>query len=221
VLIQTIEKKIPSPKRDPAKPVRMHIARSFDVNKPGTLPEELVGGILGGSIMQGVLRVGDEVEITPGVRVEKAGKVFYQNLETEVASLKAGGFETEEARPGGLVGVGTNLDPSLTKGDALVGSLLGSPGTLPEVWNDLSFEYHLLERVVGAKEGTKIESLKPKENILVSVGTATSLGIVDTASKDQVHMNLKRPISAEKGSRAAFGRQFSGRWRLIGYGIIT
>ncbi len=221
ILIQTIEKKIPTPKRDPSKPARMHIARSFDVNKPGTLPEELVGGILGGSIMQGVLRIGDEVEITPGVRVERAGKVLYEKLVTEVASLKAGEFETKEARPGGLVGVGTNLDPSLTKGDSLVGSLLGKPGNLPEVWNDLSFEYHLLERVVGIKEGTKIEPLKPKENILVSLGTATSLGIVDTASKDRVHMNLKRPVSSEKGSRAAFGRQFSGRWRLIGYGILT
>ncbi len=221
ILIQTIQKKIPTPKRDPSKPARMHIARSFDVNKPGTTPEELVGGILGGSIMQGVLKIGDEVEIVPGVRVERAGKVFYEKLITDIASLKAGEFEAKEARPGGLVGVGTNLDPSLSKGDSLVGSLLGKPGTLPEVWSDLNFEYHLLERVVGTKEGAKIESMKPKENILISVGTATSLGIVDTASKENVHMNLKRPLASEKGNRAAFGRQFSGRWRLIGYGIIA
>lgn len=42
----------------------MYISRSFDVNKPGTPPERLVGGVVGGSIIQGVFRVGDEIEIS-------------------------------------------------------------------------------------------------------------------------------------------------------------
>jgi translation initiation factor 2 subunit 3 len=44
----------------------MIVIRSFDVNKPGEVAENLKGGVVGGSILCGVLRVGDEVEIRPG-----------------------------------------------------------------------------------------------------------------------------------------------------------
>ena len=47
-------------------PPKMIIIRSFDVNKPGEKAETLKGGVVGGSILCGVLRVGDEVEISPG-----------------------------------------------------------------------------------------------------------------------------------------------------------
>ena len=42
------------------------LIRSFDVNKPGCDVEALQGGVAGGSIMQGVLKVGDEIEVRPG-----------------------------------------------------------------------------------------------------------------------------------------------------------
>ena len=79
--------------------------------------------------MQGKFRVGDEIEIRPGVRVEVRGKVTYQPLYTEIVSLRSGRFELEEAYPGGLIGVGTKLDPSLTKSDNLIGNVVGKPGT--------------------------------------------------------------------------------------------
>ena len=47
----------------------MIIIRSFDVNRPGEVVEKLKGGVVGGSIICGVLRVGDEVEIRPGIVV--------------------------------------------------------------------------------------------------------------------------------------------------------
>ena len=36
------------------------------MNKPGSEVEELRGGVAGGSILRGVLRVGQEIEIRPG-----------------------------------------------------------------------------------------------------------------------------------------------------------
>jgi translation initiation factor 2 subunit 3 len=132
-----IEKFIPTPKRDPTKPPLMFIVRSFDVNKPGTPVEELKGGVVGGSLIQGVLRVGDEVEIAPGVRVEEKGRVKYEPIVTEVVSLRFGDLEVKEAKPGGLVAVGTKLDPALAKADNLVGNVLGKPGHLPPVRNTL------------------------------------------------------------------------------------
>lgn len=45
----------------------MIIIRSFDVNTPGTEAEKLVGGVAGGTILRGVLKVGDKVSIRPGL----------------------------------------------------------------------------------------------------------------------------------------------------------
>jgi translation initiation factor 2 subunit 3 len=36
----------------------MIIIRSFDVNKPGTSISDLQGGVVGGSVLEGVLQVG-------------------------------------------------------------------------------------------------------------------------------------------------------------------
>jgi translation initiation factor 2 subunit 3 len=221
VLIEVIEKTIPTPKRDPTKPLRALIARSFDVNKPGTPPEELRGGVLGGSIIQGVARVGDEIEIRPGIRLEKGGgRAEYEPLYTQIVSLRAGDVNVEEARPGGLVGFGTLLDPSLTKSDSLAGSVVGKPGTLPPTLSDLDLEVVLFERAVGTVDMVKVDSIRANEVLMINAGTTTTLGTVTKASKDVVSVKLRRPVCAEPGTRVAISRQISGRFRLIGYGII-
>lgn len=51
--------------RDFTSTPRLIVIRSFDVNKPGEDVENLKGGVAGGSILQGVLRMGDEVEVRP------------------------------------------------------------------------------------------------------------------------------------------------------------
>lgn len=220
VLIWAIEELMPNPQRDPTKPPLMLVARSFDVNLPGTPIEKLKGGVLGGTIMQGKFRVGDEIEIRPGARVEERGKAVYQPLFTEIVSLKSGRFELEEAFPGGLVGVGTKLDPSLTKSDSLIGNVVGKPGLLPPVREDLDIEVHLLERVVGMKEMAKVEPIKKGEKLVVNVGTAVSIGIVSHVGKDNISLKLRIPIAAADKARVAISRQIEGRWRLIGYGFI-
>merc|ERR1712230_93937 len=50
----------------------MIIIRSFDVNKPGAEIEDLKGGVAGGSILTGVLKLGDEIEIRPGIITKDA-----------------------------------------------------------------------------------------------------------------------------------------------------
>ncbi len=220
VLIEEIEKTIPTPKRDPKKPARMYIARSFDVNKPGTKPEDLKGGVLGGSLIQGELKIGDEIEIRPGIRIQEKNKVRYEPIYTEIVSLMAGRNRLEVARPGGLIGVGTKLDPSLTKADGLSGMMLGKPDTLPEVRNSLTMEVHLLQRIVGTREELEVEPIKQNETLVLNVGTATTIGIVKKVKKEYVEMILKLPVCAEDEARVAISRRIGGRWRLIGYGII-
>jgi translation initiation factor 2 subunit 3 len=220
VLLMLIEKVIPNPKREESKPAKMYVARSFDVNQPGIPPEKIVGGVLGGSLMQGKMKVGDEIEITPGRQVAVGNRTEWRNLTTEVRSLHAGGMGRKEARPGGLIAIGTNLDPVLTKADGLVGRVVGPPGTLPEIIPKMSIEVHLLPRVVGTAEDLKVEDIKTSEPLMISVGTATTVGVVTSARHDVAEMTLKIPVVAEPGQRVAVSRRIGGKWRLIGHGVI-
>ena len=124
------------------------------------------------------------------------------------------------ARPGGLLAVGTELDPSVTKSDALVGNVLAKPGHAPEATRTLTIRYNLLERVVGLRELVKVDPLKPREPLMITVGTAITLGIVTKVDKERIEVSLRRPVAAIPQSRVAFSRQVFGRWRLIGWGIV-
>src|SRR5580692_3802416 len=130
-LIAQIEETIPTPVRDTAKPPLMYVARSFDVNRPGTRPKALRGAVLGGSLIQGHLKLGDEIEIRPGGAGLPEGRT--ESLRTTITSLVSGGASLTELNPGGLAAIGTSLDPALAKSDGLTGRLVGTPGTLPPV----------------------------------------------------------------------------------------
>ena len=220
VLVETIERVIPTPKRDTKKAGRLYIARSFDVNKPGTRPSEIKGGVLGGTVSQGQLKVGDEIEISPGRKVEHAGRTTWEPIFTTVTGIVAGGRSYKTANAGGLLGVSTNLDPSLTKADNLVGKIAGKPGTLPEVKHSFTMNVKLLERVVGSAEDLKVESIKTREPLMLNVDTATTVGVVTSARTDTCEVALKLPVCAEAGQRVAISRRVGARWRLIGYGVI-
>lgn len=214
-LIEAMEERLPTPKRDAAKPPRFYVARSFDINKPGTPVEQLRGGVLGGSLIEGRLRAGDELEIRPGVKREEGSRETYEPLFATVSSLSAGSVALDEALPGGLIGIGTALDPSLTKADNLVGNLAGKPGTLPDVLQELRIEYHMLKRI-----DVEMQPLKMNEPLVIGTGTATTVGFVTKMKKDALELKLKRPICAQAGSKVALSRRIGQRWRLAGYGVI-
>lgn len=218
LLIDAIEQEIPTPDRDPADDSRMFVARSFDINKPGTTWESLLGGVIGGSLVQGTLHDGDELEIRPGREVEEGGKTEWQPLTTTVRSIQAGGHPVEEASPGGLLGVGTGLDPSYTKGDALAGQVAGKPGTLPPTLEAFEMEVDLLDRVIG--EGEKIDEISTGEPLMLTVGTATTVGAVTSARDGECEVSLKRPVCAAPGAKIAINRRVGARWRLIGIGTL-
>jgi len=217
VLIETIEKTIPTPERDRTKPARLFTARSFDINTPGKRPKDLKGGVIGGSLIQGVLKVGDEIEIAPGVKEVDD----WAPLQTKVVSLHAGGKSRKEIGPGGLAAVGTELDPQITKSDSLNGRVIGIPGTLPPVRHTLTMETHLLDRVVGSQKEIEVEGIKTGEPLMMNIGTTTTVGIVKSGRAESAEMKLKLPICAEEGQRVAISRRIGNKWRLIGYGIIT
>lgn len=219
-LLQAIEENIPTPERNPDADPIMFVARSFDVNKPGTEFDKLVGGILGGTIKQGVLRVGDEVELCPGKLVEKKGRVSWESVKTKIAALEAAKTAASEVRPGGSIGVMTTLDPGIVKSDAFAGNILGKPGKLPPTWSELNLEIKLLDRVVGAKDDLIVEPLKPNETLMLNVNSSATVGIITALKKNIMMCSLRLPVCAEKGSRVTISRLLGSRWRLIGYGVI-
>ncbi|MFX1506943.1 MAG: translation initiation factor IF-2 subunit gamma [Promethearchaeota archaeon] len=216
MLIQSIEEHFPTPKRDESQVPRMLVARSFDVNKPGQSPTKLKGGVVGGSIIQGKFSVDDEIEIRPGNR--KGSK--WQVIRTKIVSLRSGFGELQNALPGGLIGIGTNIDPALTKSDSLVGQVVGYPEELPPSWDVLELDSHLLERVVGSEVQTKVHEIEMNENLMLSVATAKTVGKVTKTGKKGIHVGLRLPVCAEVGTRIAISRQIDRRWRLIGWGVI-
>jgi len=212
VLATYLAKEIPRREAETGKPARFSVLRSFNVNPPGTPPEKLRGGVLGGTLLQGVLRVGDEIEIRPGLKLEKG----YQPIRTKVLSIEYSGHKVEEARPGGLVGVMTGLDPALTKADALAGAVAGKPGTLPPVWTAVEIETRPMPRMGGEKP----EPIKQGETVLVAVGPATVFGVVQSVKKDVATVALKKAVCAEQGAKAVLIRQVKTRWIVTHYGIL-
>ncbi|MCU0637421.1 MAG: translation initiation factor IF-2 subunit gamma [Methanothrix sp.] len=222
MVIDAIENTIPTPPRDTDKAPLLKIARSFDINRPGTTPDSLKGGVIGGSLSQGVLHIGDKIEICPGRLVDYEGRKQWIPIQTKVVTLLAGKQVLDEIAPGGLMGVGTQLDPIMTKSDALVGQVAGEPGKLPPARTSFTMNMQLLDRVVGVTDESSVEPIHSSEPLMLNVGTATTVGVVSSAREGgKVQVQLKRPVCAEKGDRVAVSRRIGARWRLIGVGTIS
>ena len=220
-LVNAIEDTIPTPKRDTSKDPIFLVARSFDINRPGTLPKDLVGGVLGGSMRQGIFSIGNEIEIKPGRKVLEKNKEVYKPIRAKIIGLNYGSSSVKQISPGGTAGVLTSLDPSIVKSDQLVGSIVGLPGKLPDTLYEITIAPHLLERVVGTQEELNVEPIKMNEVLMLNVNSAATVGMVIELKKNKVACRLKIPICAEMSSRVTISRRVGNRFRLIGYGEIV
>ena len=222
ILIKAIEENIPTPARDLDKSPIMLIVRSFDINKPGTEIDNIKGGVLGGSLKQGKLIVGQEIEIKPGRKVERKNQIMWESIKTKITGLMTGGESVKEIIPGGNVALLTSLDPGTVKSDSLAGSMAGNIDKLPQMWYELDLEIHLLENVIGskAKVNIAVEPIKTGEPLMLNLNAATTLGMVSGLGKGRIHCKLKIPVCANAGDIATISRRVENRFRLIGYGVI-
>ena len=204
-LIQAIEETIETPKHDDKANLYMCIVRSFDINKPGDDIENLIGGVLGGTILKGQIKVGDEIEISP---------VDGEKLVTKVVSLRTGKWELETARSGGLIAVGTELDPAMSYNDSLKGKVVGHVGELSKPVSQIELDVTSLERELMKFDKPIIVN----EPLVLTIGTSTNLGIVSAITKNKVKINLKLKSIIEKGQNIAISRNFQNGWHLYGYG---
>ncbi|MGV9197635.1 MAG: translation initiation factor IF-2 subunit gamma, partial [Promethearchaeia archaeon] len=214
LVLRAFEEIIPTPAMDEKEEFQFLIARSFDINKPGTKIDRLHGGVIGGSVLKGKVNVGDIIEIRPGLNIDNK----WNPITTEVVSISQGNNFLDSARPGGLIGLGTQLDPTLTKGDSLIGHLVGLKGKLPEVLEEVELEVNLLDRVIGSENLIKVHELKHNERLLMVVGTQKTAGIVKKIFKDTYLIKLNPPICPPEDFIFAISRIINRRYRLIGYG---
>jgi translation initiation factor 2 subunit 3 len=212
--------KIEVPERNTKdKPIFL-IARSFDINRPGTLLKDLHGGVLGGALKQGVLKVGDEIEIKPGYTYKKQNQFYYQTVKTKIVSMHRGDHPLTEATPGGSLAIETELDTSLTKADALSGCIASTAGNLAEITSTINVKYTLFPEVFGTEAHEKVGNLIASEPLMLSVNTSTTVGMVKRMKNNEVELNLKIPIVPIKGETIGIARNISSHWRLIGFGDI-
>ena len=196
------------------------VARSFDINKPGTKPEKLSGAVLGGTLKSGILKVGEEIEIKPGRIVKEANQTRYQSITTRITKLFNGSQEVRELTPGGSMSIETELDMSLGKGDALARNVVSKPGVLKEIEGIIKIDYTLFPEVFGIGGHTKVDGLKVSETLMLSVNTSITGGAVKTIKGNVLELSIKVPIVAFKGDNVGIARSINGHWRLIGYGSI-
>ena len=220
ILIKAMNDYIPTPKRDLTKTPLMFTARSFDINKPGVRPKDLKGGVIGGSLIQGVLKKGEEIEIAPGRKIEVEGRQKIETISTTIESLFTGGRSVNEATPGGLIAIGTKLDPARTKSDSYSGKVIGRISELPPTLDKFDITIHLLKRVVGTIDEKNVEPIKTNEPLMLTIGTATTVGIVTDLKPKLISVKLKLPVCADYNQRIAISRRIESRWHLIGYGEI-
>lgn len=225
VVLEALYNLVPTPTRNLEAQPLMYVLRSFDINRPGTVYSEIQGGVVGGTILQGVFRTGDEIKILPGVKKPRElGKTTSHELTpivTTIEEIRFGEYQVDEAKPGGLVALRTTIDPSLTKANQLAGSIIVRANYDVPVVKSIEISYNALSRVVDVRgQPAKLPSLQVGEKVVIAVGPATRIATVKSTRKDRVELELEMPVATWKGARVAIGRRVVARWRLAGWGFV-
>ena len=224
------------------------VLRSFDVNRPGQPVEKLKGGVLGGTIQgAGSISIGSILEVRPGVVLpcssnstkakpktdsKKPTPDFkIQPLRFQCTSLMSGKNKLSSASKGGLVAVGTTIDPLLLADNRMVGNIAGPPGSLPPVWGPTLFMDNLQPVDVKLPEnGAKTsDSQKPSHlvkkgcEIRAHIGSATVKGHVVRVSKSRgkLEVCLESPVCAARGASVALEGKGAAGFCLVAHAKLA
>ncbi|CAL6085317.1 Translation_initiation factor 2 gamma subunit [Hexamita inflata] len=224
--------KIPVPKRKLDKPPRVVCIRSFDFNKQYINIDQMKGGIIGGTLLEGILKVGDIIEIRPGIIEKRTDKTYKcYPLTTQIISLKAENNDLRYALPGGLIAIGTLLDPSLTRSDKLIGQMIGYPGTLPDIMINFKIKFCLIikkdqvqpdlseEQYINqsTKIGTELLVTVNNNNISAKI---TSDNKTVAGNSKVIELQASRPVCIPDGVSMVISQKEGDKWTRIGCGIL-
>ncbi|XP_004292463.1 PREDICTED: eukaryotic translation initiation factor 2 subunit 3-like [Fragaria vesca subsp. vesca] len=119
------------------------------------------------------------------------------------------------------VGVGTTLDPALTRGDKLVGQVVGDVGSLPDVYAQLEVYYHMTK---GKAEKKGVSKLSKNDIVMLNIGSkATEARVVDVRTSIVKLRLITSPVCTNIGDKVAISQRVEKQkpWCLIAWGEIT
>ncbi len=211
------------------------VVRSFDINKPGTPYSKLEGGVIGGSIVKGVLKVGDYIEIRPGISKTVSGKKVWTPLITRVESICSEKNKLDFAVPGGLIGIGTTMDPYFCSQNHIVGQIVGHVGKMPAMYERLTVE---IEQELIPKSGAY--DYKKDEEVIICINnyiTKANIGLKKVNKQDLVDMlesgsilesknrklyiDLPNIVCCKVGSKIAILKSVHGKFTLANVAKIV
>ena len=168
--------------------------RSFDINKSMLFNNDFdlyKGGVLGGCLINGKIKVGDKIVISPGYIDENKN---YHRLKSEILSLRTDENILEEAYPGALIGIGTEIDPILCKDNGMQGQTITLEGDeLPEVYKQLKLEIDFTN-----KFGSDIWDPKQGEIVLLQIGTKSLKSKISDIDGKNINFKLSLPWCCSK-----------------------
>lgn len=195
--------------------LKMIIVRTFKSCKPGSKPNQLTGGILGGSIEKGIIKEGDIIEIRPGKVVKDKDTFIIKPYLTKVVSLQSDKEKIKFADPGGLIAIETFLDPSITKSNNLVGNIIGIPGKMSPIATEIKTTFEIFEKSENYFQNAgDLISKKIKIHVLAMELYAIIKKICRKTHSFQ--LILEKPICVELNQKITFLIENN----LVGYGNI-
>lgn len=218
--------RLPIPERKINNNFKMIIIRSFNANKPGTSIFDLNGGVIGGSLVNGLVNKNDEVILKPGFIInntkfnnqnDDSKKWIYSPIRAKILSINSEKNQLESAIPGGLIGVQLDIDPSIATNDNLAGNLMLSPNIENEysVFEDVEIEFHNFDN--------KNISFKQGDKLYINANANNQLCSVLRHKKNKIVLNLLlHPICVKIGDcvTISINSQNSEGITIIGSGIV-
>jgi len=197
----------------------MIVVRSFNINKQFSELKDLHGGVVGGSIVTGKLKVGDKVTIVPGFIVKnpsKSTEFAYQPIKSTVVKIKSEKNELESAVAGGLIATELKIDPYFTLQDKMIGNIVLS-GEVNDyrVLEQFTVEY----RTISSKN---VEQIRKEELVSINCNAKNTECVVLSIKGNKITFVARtEPICTKLGHRISVSKvsRKSGP-RLMGYGDV-
>lgn len=187
------------------------ISRSFDINKPGIDWTNVTGGIIGGTLISGSLNVNDEIEIRPGIINNNNGILNWKPIITTIKSIKSDAINLESVISGGLVGLGTDIDPYYCKNDMLCGNVVGLTNLLPSVYNNINVNIIIID----------INWLPILLNIIyLQIGTSSFEGKIISINNNIYNIELFKPVCIDINDNIIICSKINNIIKIVAHATI-
>lgn len=204
------------PEKDLLSPFKMMIIRSFNINHSNIKICDIRGGVIGGSLVRGILRPNMNVVIYPGYIYKKSNKWEYKPIKAKTISISSDKTLLDYAISGGLIGVQLDIDPALSGDDKLVGQIM-----IPD--NDEALrKIHVFDNVsVKYKDVNEIINYNENDVFMININANNLNGTVINTGNNTIELKFDKPICAEIGDKITISRKGDEMtMKILSYGEI-